>query len=110
MGPERAINLMTGASTSGVDWLLSWSDPSGWLELEPGAAELEVPAGGFLGPQPASRDRDRAAVRSRERVRFMVIILSVEVFCRGRRLGGPFFGGLCGGWIRRAGVVAPYRF
>ena len=39
--------------------------------------------------QPASRDRDRAAVRSRDRVRFMVIILSVEVFCRGRRLGGP---------------------
>jgi hypothetical protein len=50
-------------------------DPSGWLELEPGAG-VEDPAGGFLGPQPASRDRDSAAVRSRERVRFIKIFLS----------------------------------
>ena len=74
VGPDRTISLGTGpfsALVSPAEEASPEPETSGWLELELGAEEAEPLAAG-LGPQPASRVRERAAVRRRERVRFMV--------------------------------------
>ena len=44
-----------------------------------------------MGPQPASRDKARAAVRNTERVRFIKIFLSVEVFVGADDSAARFF-------------------
>ena len=79
VGPDRTISLgplaaleSPGSEVEPAGWPeLEAPEESGWLELAPGAEEVEPLAAG-LGPQPASRVRESAAVRRRERVRFMV--------------------------------------